>query len=387
MTIACPCGRTLRVAEDSRGGRVRCPTCQRVLIVPQAEGAADEGGVVPKDDAITTLPVKGREAKVGPSDWLLGFLVVAAASALLLVGAAVGVTPALRAMESGGESELDNLLMLGVAAMGAGSVLFGIGVLVRVEMMRRMFLPAGVLFALFSGAVAAVTNLAPMWCILVVFFAGMTFLMRTSAGESYTGGGVPPWAISGPIAGVAVILAIVVALNQKKAHEATRETREEQRKFDQALGMLRQEAIGCATDLAFVGNAILDIAPGTIDRGAAPGSATEQDRVGIEARKRASTLLPRLDATETEFLRLRPTAREGWEGGRALTLRIVRVVVARCIGSDNASAGPHRTPLKQALEHARSVHSITDTARASAEDLRYLTDAMAWAEKVLQKTQ
>lgn len=39
LTLNCPCGKQLRVRDDSAGGRVRCPACERVLNVPAGNGA------------------------------------------------------------------------------------------------------------------------------------------------------------------------------------------------------------------------------------------------------------------------------------------------------------------------------------------------------------
>ncbi len=387
IVIACPCGRRLRVSGESRGSRVRCPGCQRVLIVPQAATADAGSSSSSQMEVVSTLPIKGRGGSLGPGDVALGLLVVAAACALMLVGAAIGITPALQALESGGETDVDATMTIGIAAMGVASIVFGVGVLARIEMLRRMFLPAGILFAVFSGFVAAMTNLAPMWCGVAVFYAGVTFVLWTAASETYTGGGWPTWAISAPIASVAAIMTIVVGLNQKKDHAATGEAREAQRKFDKELGVLQQDAIACSNDLALAGGAVLDLAPGDLDAGRVPGSAGEQERVTVDARRRAGELLRKVDEKDAEFARLRERAREGWEAGRGLQLRILRVVSVRLSSTDASAASALRVPLKQAIDRARAAQGITDTSRASAEDLRYITQAVAWGEKVLSRIQ
>jgi hypothetical protein len=37
ITLSCPCGKTLRVADEHAGKRVKCPVCTAVLTAPKAE--------------------------------------------------------------------------------------------------------------------------------------------------------------------------------------------------------------------------------------------------------------------------------------------------------------------------------------------------------------
>ncbi len=37
ITLNCPCGKTLRVADEHAGKRVRCPSCQQIQMVPKPE--------------------------------------------------------------------------------------------------------------------------------------------------------------------------------------------------------------------------------------------------------------------------------------------------------------------------------------------------------------
>src|SRR5262245_51585741 len=126
IVIACPCGRRLRVPGESRGARVRCPGCQRTLIVPPPADADPDAGSSSQMQAVSTLPVKGRGGSLGPGDIAIGLLVVVAACALMLVGAAIGITPALQSLESGGETDVDATMTIGIAAMGVASIVFGV---------------------------------------------------------------------------------------------------------------------------------------------------------------------------------------------------------------------------------------------------------------------
>ncbi len=380
--LLCPCGRKLR-AQGGPGARVRCPRCQSVLIVP---GPKPEGEQQPQEPGVSTVPIKGRGSKLGGGDVAMGLLVLAGACALLISGVAVGVPAVLRAVDEEGEGV--GILTLGVGAMGIAAAVFGLGILARVEMMRRMYVPAGVLFAIFSGVVTAMTNMAPMYSLLTVFYAGMCVLMWTSAAEGYTGGGFPTWAVSGPIAGVAAVLAIVMGLNAKKAHEAGREARAEEAKFDKKLlNDVRPRVIEAAVDATFTGGAILDLAPGEPDPSRAPGTAQAQEQALINAKKHASESIRDIEALDAQFQRLSDGgARPGWTAGRGLLLRILRVVATRVAANDNSSVGGMRAPLRQAVDRAKDAHGATDKS-ATPEDLRILKDAITWGEKLLLKTQ
>jgi hypothetical protein len=57
--VACPCGKTLRVADEHAGRKGRCPACGRVLDIPAADAplaAADSLTLLAADQAVTRTP-------------------------------------------------------------------------------------------------------------------------------------------------------------------------------------------------------------------------------------------------------------------------------------------------------------------------------------------
>ncbi len=59
ISIACDCGRTLKVKDEAAGRKVRCPACSKVLVAPMPEPSGNL-----EDEAINELLAEGPPAPV-----------------------------------------------------------------------------------------------------------------------------------------------------------------------------------------------------------------------------------------------------------------------------------------------------------------------------------
>ena len=62
ITVSCPCGKKLRVADEHAGKRVKCPACQAVSTVPAPEPEPEFEIVEPAPNAgrATSRQAAGR---------------------------------------------------------------------------------------------------------------------------------------------------------------------------------------------------------------------------------------------------------------------------------------------------------------------------------------
>jgi Transmembrane protein 43 len=79
ITVTCPCGKTLRVADDAAGKKVRCPACSAVNLV---HADVEEGFVKPLDDPSRAAQAepprrRGRRVHRVEGDWQVGDEVLA----------------------------------------------------------------------------------------------------------------------------------------------------------------------------------------------------------------------------------------------------------------------------------------------------------------------
>jgi hypothetical protein len=58
ITLNCTCGKTLRVADEHAGKRVKCPVCNAVITPPAPEPEFEIVEDVPKPPTSTTSPAK-----------------------------------------------------------------------------------------------------------------------------------------------------------------------------------------------------------------------------------------------------------------------------------------------------------------------------------------